>query len=125
MAMLAIVSHNQMVNAIESPKVFWGWDDSPVARVPVLPGPPAPPGRTCGFGRQHQGTTRCFGAHRHRHLRHLRCRDGIDLIQKKNGQSLIVREKRAQQIPSGNDCYIAIENTTFIVDLPIQNGDFL
>ena len=22
-------------------------------------------------------------------------------------------------------CYIAIENTPFIVDLPIQNGDFL
>ena len=38
--------------------------------------------RTCsGFGRQHQGTTRFFGAHRHRHLR----RDGIDPT---------VREKR-------------------------------
>ena len=31
------------------------------------------------------------------------------------------------QLPSGNDCYIAIENDTFIVDLPIKiikDGDF-
>ena len=26
-------------------------------------------------------------------------------------------------LPSGNDCYIAIENGPFIVDLPIKNGD--
>jgi len=28
-------------------------------------------------------------------------------------------------LPSGNDCYIAIENGPFIVDLPTENGDFL
>jgi hypothetical protein len=27
-------------------------------------------------------------------------------------------------LPSGNDCYIAIENAIEIVDLPIKDGDF-
>jgi hypothetical protein len=28
----------------------------------------------------------------------------------------------SQNIPSGNDCYIAIEHGQFIVDLPIKDG---
>ena len=28
-----------------------------------------------------------------------------------------------RMIPSGNECYIAVQNGPFLIDLPIQNGD--